>query len=124
MAVGFARRLRQEGPFIGAFLVYGALAGHAIIQSRFDVTTTALLAVSGLVIGSNLLVWAARARHIVVVAIYLVCVIAPLGMASVSMLAYAGGTLGAVGDVASVWLAVSLSLVLKWWFTRPRPPPP
>jgi hypothetical protein len=124
MAVGFARRLRQERHFIGAFLVYGALAGHVIIQSGFDVTVTALLAVSGLVVGSDLLVWAARARHLVVVALYLACVIALLGLASVSMLAHAGGTLDAVGHVASVWLAVSLTLVLKWQFTRPRHPPP
>lgn len=124
MAIGFTRRLWQEGAFIGAFLVYGALGGYVIIQSGFDVTTTTLLAASGLVMGSHLCVWAARARHIAVVAIYLVFVIPLLGVVSVSMLTHAGGTLSAVGDVASVWLVVSISLVWKWRFTRPRHSPP
>jgi hypothetical protein len=123
MAVGFARRLWQDGILIGAFLVYGAIGGYVIIQSRFDVTSTALIAVSGLVMCSDLFVWAARARNTVVVAIYLVCVVALLGIASVSMLAHAGGTLSAVGDIASVWLAISLGLVLKWRLTHRHPPP-
>jgi hypothetical protein len=122
MAVGFARRLWQKRILIGAFLVYGAIGSYAIIRSGFDVTSTALIAVSGLVMGSDLFVWAARARN-TVVAIYLVCVVALLSVASVSMLIYAGGTLSAVGNIASVWLSISLTLVLKWRFTHRHPPP-
>lgn len=124
MAVGVARRVWQEGVFIGAFLLYGAIGGYAIIQSGFDVTSTAFVAVSGLVMGSDLFVWAARARHTVVMVLYLAFVVVLLGVASGSLLAHTGGTPGAVGSLASLWLAVCLRLVLKWRCTRPRHPPP
>jgi hypothetical protein len=117
MAVGVARWVWQEGLFIGALLSVVAFYGYLMLQGGFDLTGIAAGAYTCLFMVT---MRAAQARHPVAVTVSLVLLVVALGVFSAGMMARTGVHLRTIGTIASLYLAVFISVVLQW--RRGQPP--